>query len=233
MRVHTGLSASVRLQVDRRGNGDPVVFSHGAGATSATWAAQLDALAPRWAVTTWDLRGHGRSERPNDPAAYTRDAALGDLELVVRKACAASTTSAAVLVGHSLGGYLSLALAITRPPLVRGIVAIATGPGFRDPEGRRKWNENLAARGASLGVPSEVAAVAGQPDALVIDRLTEITVPIVVIVGERDRPFHGGAAYLERKLGARLITVAGAGHHVHETHPEVVNDAIVDLIEAL
>ena len=38
----------------------------------------------------------------------------------------------AVLVGHSLGGYLSLAHAATRPGVARGIVVLNTGPGFRN-----------------------------------------------------------------------------------------------------
>jgi pimeloyl-ACP methyl ester carboxylesterase len=77
-----------------------------------------------------------------------------------------------------------------------------------------------------------VAAVAAQPDSLVIDRLTEVRVPVIAIVGERDRAFHGGAAYLERKIGARMIIVPSAGHHVHETHPEAVNEAIAELLDA-
>lgn len=220
----------VRLHVERHGAGDAVVLSHGAGGSVATWSAQIADLSQRWSVTAWDLRGHGRSERPDDPGAYTRDAALDDLGGVVAGAAGGQP---AVLVGHSLGGYLSFALAILHPELVRGIVAVATGPGFRDEDARRRWNDGLAATGESLGVPARVAALAAQPDSLVIDRIDEVKVPVLAVVGSRDRRFLDAAAYFERKLGARLLTVEGAGHHVHETHADTVNAAIRDFIDGL
>jgi pimeloyl-ACP methyl ester carboxylesterase len=217
----------VRLHVEHHGSGEPLVLTHGGGSTGETWREQVAALATRHSVTVWDLPGHGRSERPDDPGQYTRDALLGHLGALV---AAAGGGGPVALVGHSLGGYLSLALAIVRPELVRAIVAVATGPGFRDEESRRQWNEGIVTWGSGLGLPAHVAAVAAQPDALVIDRLAEISVPVLVVVGSRDRRFHAATEYFERKLGARVLVVDGAGHHVHETHAAEVNAAIVELL---
>ena len=44
----------------------------------------------------------------------------------------------AVLVGHSLGGYLSLEFALAHPDRVDGLVLVDTGPGFRNDEGRQR-----------------------------------------------------------------------------------------------
>ena len=222
MRVHARLA--VRLHVEHHGSGPPVVLTHGGGSSSGTWREQVTALATSHRVTVWDLPGHGRSERPDDPSAYTRDTVLAHLEAIVEEAGAGGPVA---LVGHSLGGYLSLALAIVRPELVRTIVAVATGPGFRDEESRRNWNDGIVAWGAGLGLPAHVAAVAAQPDALVIDRLGEIIAPVLVVVGSRDRRFHAATGYFERKLGARALVVDGAGHHVHETHAAEINAAIL------
>jgi pimeloyl-ACP methyl ester carboxylesterase len=121
--------------MEKRGRGDPIVFLHGMGSSSETWAAQMAALEGRYTVVAFDLLGHGQSPVPKDPALYSRDGALADLDDVV-----ATLGRKPVLVGHSLGGYLSLAYAATRQGSVRGMVVMATGPGFRDAEKREAWN---------------------------------------------------------------------------------------------
>lgn len=222
------------LHRDKVGEGPTLVLTHGVGASSETWACQIPALAVNFAVTSWDLRGHGRSERPCDPACYSRDLALDDLRDIVESAGTPGTPEApAVLMGHSLGGYLSMALAISRPSLVRALVLIATGPGFRDPEAREKWNAGMDRMAASFDLPSFVAGIAAQPDALVMDGLLTIAAPTLLIVGERDKRYHGGCAYLERKLSASLVTIEGAGHLVHETHAEEVNRAVDAFLTSL
>ena len=208
-----------------------MVLTHGVGASSDTWAGQIPALAARFSVTNWDLRGHGRSDRPSDPACYSRDLALDDLRDIVESA--GTPGEPAVLMGHSLGGYLSMALAISRPSLVRALVLIATGPGFRDPEAREKWNAGMDSMAAAFDLPSFVAGIATQPDALVMDGLSTIAAPTLLIVGERDKRYHGGCAYLERKLGATLLMIEGAGHLVHETHAEEVNSAVDTFLASL
>ena len=86
-------------------------------------------LSDRFGVIAVDLPGHGDSPCPDDPDAFTRDAALADIDEILE-----TLDAPAVLVGHSLGGYLALAHAPTRPNIARGIVVLNTGPGFRDPE---------------------------------------------------------------------------------------------------
>jgi pimeloyl-ACP methyl ester carboxylesterase len=64
-------------------------------------------------------------------------------------------------------------------------------------------------------------------DSMVIDRLSEITVPAVVVVGERDKRFRASADVFARYLDVRdQIVVPDAGHMVHVKHPSVVADAV-------
>jgi pimeloyl-ACP methyl ester carboxylesterase len=216
-----------RLHIERWGSGAPLVLTHGLGSSSETWVPLRPHLPAGWAVTSWDLRGHGRSAQA---AVYSRDAALADLVAVV---AGGADRAPAVLVGHSLGGYLSLALAVTRPELVRALVLIATGPGFRDQQRREAWNRMLVERAATLGVPPAVTGLCAQPDALVLDALDQVTVPVAAIVGERDRRFHAAAEVLHQRIGAAIHFVPGAGHHPHETHPATVAAATGVLLEAL
>lgn len=203
-----------------------VVASHGMGDTAATWDAVVSALGPDVDVRRWTLRGHGN--RPWDgPGDYSVDAAAADLADEVAHAVTASGRPI-VLLGHSLGGYLSLIHALRRPQDVAAIVLVATGPGFRKPAARSAWNDYALEVGRRAGFPDAVAAVATQHDSFVMDRLADlVAVPLTHLVGERDTRFHAGAAYIHRVLPAsRLIEVPTAGHHPQRSHATIVADAI-------
>ena len=188
----------------------------------------MELLGPRFEVLAVDLLGHGNSPVPDDPDAYTRDLALADLDDVL-----ATLDSPAVLVGHSLGGYLALAHAVTRPQAARAIVVINTGPGFRDPEKRQAWNDRSIRNANKFGVPPQVTNLNLQNDSVVMERLTEIAVPVLVLAGELDRPeYVASGEYLERKVSsARLQVIAGGEHSMHEaTHAAAVATAIEDFL---
>ena len=214
----------MRLHVQRSGSGAPaLVFVHGLGGTTATWDGVVAAMSPRHLTVTVDLLGHGASPVPDDPALYTRDAALADLDDVL-----ATIDGPAVLVGHSLGGYLSLAHAATRPGGVVGIAVLNTGPGFRDPEKREAWNERSRRNAHRFGVPVQATNLNLQEDSVVMERLAEMTVPTLVLAGALDREeYTVSGQYLERKMpNAHLEVIEGGEHNMQETHPAEVAAAI-------
>jgi len=200
----------------------PLFFTHGFGDDSNTWREQVSAFAARHRILCWDLPGHGRSERPSDVEAYSREIALEDLRQGIDL-----LGPMPVLVGHSLGGYLSQCHAVRHPGSVRALVLIATGPGYRDPAGRDKWNRGVGRIAHRFDVPAEAVRLVEQHDALVMEGLDAMTMPVLVMAGERDRAYHGGIDYLERRLpNVQRLIVPDAGHHVHATHAEQVNEAI-------
>lgn len=187
-------------------------------------------LADRFTVAAFDLLGHGASPVPDDPAQYSRDRALDDLDDVL-----SSLDDPAVLVGHSLGGYLALAHAATRPGVARGIVVLNTGPGFRDAEKRDAWNERSRRNAHRFGVVPQAAELNLQHDGVVMDRLTMIDVPTVVLAGSDDRPEYTGAGqYLERKMpNARFVSLDGGQHAMHEkSHAEEVAAIVAEVVAA-
>ena len=170
-------------------------------------------LATDHEVFAWDLPGHAQSPVFDEPAEYTRDRVLEDLDDVI-----AETGAKPVLVGHSLGGYLTLAHAATRTEASSGIVVFATGPGFRNPEKREEWNAMSRRNAHRFGVPEQAAEMNLQQDSVVMDRLAEMTVPTLVMSGSEDRPdYTGSGQYLEKKMAdARFVSIEGGDHFMHE-----------------
>lgn len=221
-----------RLHVDRAGSGrPPIVFVHGMGTSAATWKECMRLLADRHEVLAVDLLGHGESPVPDDPNEYTRDRALADLDDVL-----AMLDSPAIMVGHSLGGYLALAHAATRPGALLGIVVLNTGPGYRDADKREGWNERSRRNAHRFGVPLQVANLNLQEDSVVMDRLADMTTPTLALAGSADRPeYTASGQYLERKMPhARFVAVEGGEHSMHEdTHAAEVAALIEDFASQL
>lgn len=226
------MESATRLHVVRSGSGrPPILFVHGMGTSAATWARCMEILGATHEVIAVDLLGHGGSPVPDDPAEYTRDAALRDLDDVI-----ASLDDRPVIVGHSLGGYLALAHAATRPGVARGIVVLNTGPGYRDPEKREQWNERSRRNAHRFGVPVQAANLNLQEDSVVMDRLAEMATPTLALAGTADRPeYTGSGQYLERKMpAARFVAVEAGEHSMHEdTHAAEVSALIEEFVASL
>lgn len=222
---------SSRLHVVARGSGAPIVFLHGMGTSAATWNRCMRLLDDRFSVVAPDLLGHGDSPVLEDPSEYTRDRTLVDVDDIL-----AGRDTPPVLVGHSLGGYLALAYAATRPDAVSGVVVLNTGPGYRDDAKREEWNARSRRNAHRFGVPEQVTTMNLQEDSVVMDRLGDMTTPTLVLAGGDDRPEYTGAGqYLERKMPhARLVVVDGGGHSMHEdSHAAEVAELIASFVDEL
>ena len=218
---------TTELHREVTGTGPAVVLVHGWGDDASIWAATAEELSVDCACTSINLPGHGRSPAPTEASAYEREALLASIDAVL------DDTGPAVLVGHSLGGYLGLAHTITRPGSLRGLVLVATGPGFRDEAARQAWNDRVHLSAPRLDIPLVAATASLHTDSVVIDRLTEVSVPVGLLVGSQDRAFLGANDYMERKLpDVRRRTIDDGRHRLMRSHPAEVAAMVREVLSA-
>jgi pimeloyl-ACP methyl ester carboxylesterase/predicted glycosyltransferase len=86
---------------------------------SRCWKAQVPWFAEHFRIITFDPRGNGKSDRPDDPAAYSLEALIGDVVAVMD----ATETATATLVGFSLGSAVVFAVAAGWPERVDAVVS--------------------------------------------------------------------------------------------------------------
>jgi 3-oxoadipate enol-lactonase len=102
-----------------------LLLVHGFGGAKEDFADHFDALARDHRVVTFDHRGHGESEAPGDPAAYSLDRMAGDT-LAVAEATGLADLR---LLGHSMGGMVARRVALTRPERLAALILMDTSAG--------------------------------------------------------------------------------------------------------
>ncbi len=108
MKIHTiPGSGGLKLHVREYGqtNGRPLVFVHGWSQSYLSWVRQYQsALADEFRIIVYDLRGHGQSEAPNEPALYqSAEHWAGDLQAILL----ALKVTRPVIIGWSYGSLVA------------------------------------------------------------------------------------------------------------------------------
>jgi pimeloyl-ACP methyl ester carboxylesterase len=241
----------VKIFYESAGTGSALLLTHGFSASGEMWAPQVTSLADRYRIITWDMRGHGRTDSPDDPSRYSTAATVEDMRAVL----GACGVDRAVIGGLSLGGFMSLAFLLAYPAMVRALVLADTGPGYRNADAREKWNERarsrarafeeggLAAASASAevraathrsaqGLAHAARGMLTQADDRVINALPTIRVPTLVLVGDRDEPFVKPCQYMATKIpGAELVVIRDATHASNLDQPEQFTRALAAFLE--
>ncbi|MEA3158615.1 MAG: hypothetical protein QOD95_163 [Gammaproteobacteria bacterium] len=225
------MSSAIKLYSQVAGTGVPVVITTGLGDTSQSWRPLWEAVCSKSRALIWDLRGHGESESTDLASDYQARWARLDLLRMIDLA-GGSESNPAVLIGHSLGGNLAMAAAISHPHLVKALVLISTGPGFQAADARAAWNRSLD----SFVLPPSVHPLARRlgelTDSMVIDGLRSIQRPTLLLVGSKDARFIPAQDFLAGAIrGARSTVVSGAGHAVHRSHASELRTSILAFLE--
>ena len=231
------------------------LFVHAAGSNAGMWRRQLAGLAPRHSALALDLPGHGRSSGVDGCATIEEYAA------VVERIVAALRLRPLVLVGRSMGGAVAQVLAARRPAWLRGIVLVCSAARFtlsdesiatcrdvvrgRLPQQfttetfspstgmdlmREAWMEQVKTDPrVRYGDLCACRAWDGRPF------LGKIQTPTLVIAGADDQvsPVAQSEELARGIAGARLVTVAAAGHQAPLEQTEQVNALLAEFAEGL
>lgn len=233
-------------------NGEPWVMLHGIGSVAASWWVLVRHLRDEASMVVPELSALGGSEVPGGALAVD-----DGCEMVAALIEERFPGRPVVLVGNSLGGWISLRLAQRRPDLVKRLVLVAPG-GYRD----QNWDhigelievgneedagELVDAMFASPPLPRAILrggflpvfrsrAVLGaleklsEEDALSDDDLRRVEAPTALIWGEHDGVFHVDVAeHMVRCLPrAVLYRIPTAAHIVQWEEPQEMLRAVDD-----
>ncbi|MCP5055312.1 MAG: alpha/beta fold hydrolase [bacterium] len=262
-------SDGVRLYAEATGVGTPLVLSPGYCQTHENFRPQVEPfVAAGYRVVLWDYRGHGKSEVPENEAAYSMEQVVDDLGRVLAWA---APNEPAVVGGLSFGGLASQHLALAHPERVRALLLIASGPGFKKPKAQAGWEAQVdriagrlkrvgfggytSGRAApnSIGLRPELPAaqsagraieaqdpvgvahfgrgVAG-PATSTLDRLADIQIPALILVGSLDAAYQAAAEVMTAKLPrSKHVVIPDAGHCVNIEETEAFNAAVLAFLD--
>ena len=248
----------VRLRYIDKGNGPPLMFIHGLGASHADWQKQIDFFARVFRIIAPDLRGHGESE---GGGPFTVDRLATDCAQLLDELKVGSF----FLVGHSMGGAVAMQLALFKPERVKKLVLADTLPSFRPNSFKKRlmlWSRllvmkflgpaALAKRTAKDMFPKPeqeplrelmilrnsrtpkavyLALISGLSRWSVADRLTWLQMPTFVVAGENDYfPPEEAQAFAEQLPDGRCRIIEGARHHLPLEKPEDFNRITMDFL---
>lgn len=233
-----------------------LVFLHGVGSSSHTWAAQLAFFGKTHHAVAPDMRGYARSAAR--PKTVSMRAFAADVAALIEQMAAGP----AHICGLSMGGIVAQTLWRDRPDLVRSLIladtwannplAAATQserlaeidsstmpdlarqrmPGIYGPAAPPELVETGVRVFASLDKACYRAASADLWTQDLRDVARTITVPTLVMVGERDPVTPPALA--EELAGlipdARLSVIPNAGHLVNEENAEAFNQAVAEFL---
>jgi pimeloyl-ACP methyl ester carboxylesterase len=132
------LSDGAYLEYEIEGSGPTVTLIHPGLWDMRTWDREFRTLVDvGYRVLRYDVRGYGRSSRPEPgrPYSHVRD---------LRALLDASEVTQTALVGCSMGGGLELDLALEHPERVWALVAVATAlGGFEATEEEEEWDAQV------------------------------------------------------------------------------------------
>jgi 3-oxoadipate enol-lactonase len=138
---------SIAVNYTDEGRGVPLLFVHGFPLSRGAWQKQIDALRSSYRVIAPDLRGFGASQAGTGPVSMPQYA--DDLHALLQQL----TTGQVVLVGHSMGGYVSFAFLRQYREMVRGLILVSTKSGKDTPEAaaaRRAMAEKVQVKGVEV-----------------------------------------------------------------------------------
>lgn len=234
----------------------PVVLLHGSVVTRAAWKPQIESLCASYRLIVPDLPAHGALAR----VPFRLNDAVDRIQLLVQQECRPDERVA--LVGMSLGGHVATLTAARLQEQAAGLVISGASMNFHGLTGwwtrlvgrlmlgmkeekaraqaaaniRRKWPREMGEEIITAGLYPRGAFEPFRelPDVDFRAKLSQITAPVLILNGEKDRPNRRGEQSFARATrNARVEVIPGAGHACSIEQPEAYNRVLVKFLAAL
>lgn len=248
----------INMYYESQGQGEAIVFAHGAGGNHLSWWQQVPFFRQRYRCITFDHRGFGRTaEVEGGPGgnAYPED---------LRGLLDALDIERAFLVAQSMGGGTCMGFSVAYPERVKGLVMADTTGTMSDPkldDLRREFRESqqqpfsLQGRAyapdlresrpdmaflydsiMALNAPRGEASGERDPKHVATtEKLASMKVPVQFVVGEKDAIVPPSIIKYASGLvpGSRFAEVAGSGHSVYFEKPAAFNRIVSDFLDTV
>ena len=261
--VHAADGTRIHYEVTGKSGATPVLMIQGLGASKNAWNLQRIAMATRFRIISLDNRGAGRSDKPTEPFTLEQmaDDALAVLDAAgIETAHVVGASMGGVISQIVAVKYphrvRSLTLVCTacrnhpwRQELLQSWAKTAEEKGMIEvgkeaaqwvmsPRSFRRlvpaftWMGPLAALRPRHSFVSQIDAILNTREDLV-DQLSTITAPTMVIVGNQDilTPRGDSEEIAERIPNAELVVISGAAHGLMMEHSSTFNKILIEFLQ--
>jgi len=261
--VHATDGTRIHFEVTGKSGATPVLMIQGLGASKNAWNLQRIAMATRFRIISFDNRGAGRSDKPTEPFTLEQmaDDALAVLDAAgIETAHVVGASMGGVISQIVAVKYphrvRSLTLVCTacrnhpwRQELLQSWAKTAADKGMIEvgkeaaqwvmsPRSFRRlvpaftWMGPLAALRPRHSFVSQIHAILNTREDLV-DQLSTITAPTMVIVGNQDilTPRGDSEEIAERIPNAELVVISGAAHGLMMEHSSTFNRILIEFLQ--
>jgi len=153
------LANGIRLWYEEQGKGPAMLWAHGLGGTLREWDETMTFFKERYRVIAYDARGHGRSEIPDSPEAYSQDIMVQDMLGLMD----VLDIPKAVVGGHSMGANVALNFALQHPTRCLGVITVGIGSGSTNRQWYQAWHDKLADLAEERGMAAFLAEMKNLP----------------------------------------------------------------------
>jgi 3-oxoadipate enol-lactonase len=261
--VHATDGTRIHYEVTGKSGATPVLMIQGLGASKNAWNLQRIAMATRFRIISFDNRGAGRSDKPTEPFTLEQmaDDALAVLDAAgIETAHVVGASMGGVISQIVAVKYphrvRSLTLVCTacrnhpwRQELLQSWAKTAEEKGMIEvgkeaaqwvmsPRSFRRlvpaftWMGPLAALRPRHSFVSQIHAILNTREDLV-DQLSTITAPTMVIVGNQDilTPRGDSEEIAERIPNSELVVISGAAHGLMMEHSSTFNKILIEFLQ--
>jgi 3-oxoadipate enol-lactonase len=252
----------IEMHFEVEGSGESLVLIHGLGSSSLDWRNQVRHFASKYQVVAYDVRGHGRTDKPRGP--YSMELFASDTAALLSHLEIAQ----AHVVGVSMGGMIGFQLAVSYPSVLKSLIPVNSGPALRIQtlkDRLQMWQRLLIVRLLGMRGMATVLATRLFPNpeqeairlgfierfstnnkrayvasmkALigwgVEDRISEMDIPTLFVSGDQDyTPVELKQTFADMMPNARVAVIEDSRHATPIDQPRRFNRVVEEFVEEL